>query len=79
MARGKTRTTREKLNAALEKKEKLQNELGEIKKEISRLEEQLKNEQISDLATLVETSGMSIEDVTKLIEGSKINKLDKAI
>lgn len=79
MARGKARTTREKLNAALEKKEKLQNELGEIKKEISRLEEQLKNEQISDLATLVETSGMSIEDVTKLIEGSKINKLDKAI
>ena len=46
MARGKARTTREKLNAALEKKEKLQNELGEIKKEISRLEEQLKNEQI---------------------------------
>ena len=35
--------------------------------------------EISDLATLVETSGMSIEDVTKLIEGSKINKLDKAI
>ena len=79
MARGKAKTTREKLNASLEKKEKLQNELGELKKEISRLEEQLRNEQMSDLVTLVETSGMTIEDVTKLIESNKINKLNKAI
>ena len=79
MARGKAKTTREKLNAALEKKEKLQNELGELKKEISRLEEQLRNEQMSDLVTLLETSGMTIEDVTKLIESNKINKLNKAI
>lgn len=31
---------------------------------------------MSDLVTLVDTSGMTIEDVTKLIES---NKLDKAI
>ena len=34
---------------------------------------------MSDLVTLVETSGMTIEDVTKLIESNKINKLNKAI
>lgn len=79
MARGKAKTTQEKLNAAIEKKESLQNELSEIKKEISRLEEQLRNEQMSELVTMVENSGLTIEEVMKLIESKQVNKLDEAI
>lgn len=79
MARGKAKTTQEKLNVALEKKESLQNELSEIKKEISRLEEQLRNEQMSELVNMVENSGLTIEEVIKLIESEQVNKLNEAI
>ena len=48
-------------------------------KEISRLEEQLRNEQMSELVTMVENSGLTIEEVMKLIESKQVNKLDEAI
>lgn len=79
MARGKAKTTQEKLNVAIEKKESLQNELSEVKKEISRLEEQLRNEQMSELVNMVENSGLTIEEVMKLIESKQVNKLNEAI
>lgn len=73
MARTKSKTTKEQLDIALQKKEQLTNELAEVKKDIAYLEAELKKEQITELVKVIDEKGISIDDVMDLVKNHNEN------
>ena len=73
MARTKSKTTKEQLDIALQKKEQLTNELAEVKKDIAYLEAELKKEQITELVRVIDEKGISIDDVMELVKNHNEN------
>ncbi len=73
MARTKSKTTKEQLDIALQKKEQLTNELAVVKKDIAYLEAELKKEQITELVKVIDEKGISIDDVMDLVKNHNEN------
>ena len=71
MARGKNKTTEQKLADAISKKESLKQELKETESIISGLERQLKEEELTKLSEIISTSNYTIQEVIDLITSSK--------
>lgn len=73
MARTKSKTIKEQLGIALQKKEQLTNELAVVKKDIAYLEAELKKEQITELVKVIDEKGISIDDVMDLVKNHNEN------
>lgn len=73
MARTKSKTTKEQLDIALQKKEQLINELAAVKKDIAYLEAEVKKEQITELVKVIDEKGISIDDVMDLVKNHNEN------
>lgn len=71
MARGKNKTTKQKLADAISKKESLEQELKETESIISELEKQVKEEELAKLSEIISTSNYTIQEVIDLITSSK--------
>lgn len=67
MARLKNKTTKEKLDDAIAKRDSLKEELKETEKNVSELQKQLRDEELALLNEAILTSGYTIKEVIDLL------------
>ena len=67
MARLKNKTTKEKLDDAIAKRNNLKEELKETEKIVSELQKQLRDEELALLNEAILTSGYTIKEVIDLL------------
>lgn len=67
MARLKNKTTKEKLDEAIAKRDSLKEELKETEKNVSELQKQLRDEELALLNEAILTSGYTIKEVIDLL------------
>lgn len=67
MARLKNKTTKEKLDDAIAKRDNLKEELKETEKIVSELQKQLRDEELALLNEAILTSGYTIKEVIDLL------------
>lgn len=67
MARLKNKTTKEKLDDAIAKRDNLKEELKETEKNVSELQKQLRDEELALLNEAILTSGYTIKEVIDLL------------